>query len=196
MKLILASGSPRRAEILHRAGIVFEVVAAGVDELRLPNETASEYARRLALEKARAASLRADVKGLDGPGIVVGADTVVLSSGEIMGKPASREEAREMLRCLSGKWHEVHTGVALARLPDRTERVAEEITRVEFAKLSDKEIEDYVASGEPNDKAGAYAIQGRGGRFIARIEGCYFNVMGLPLARLYAMLCELGWSPE
>lgn len=215
MKLILASGSPRRAEILRNAGIAFEARAVEVDESHRANETASEYVRRLALEKARAASSGLAPVTRDAATIVIGADTVVvcartvreralqerfagarIAEDEMMGKPASGEEAREMLRRLSGRAHEVHTGLALVRLPDRAERVVEEITRVEFAKLSKAEIEDYVESGEPNDKAGAYAIQGRGGRYVLRIEGCYFNVMGLPLARLYAMLREPGWSSE
>jgi septum formation protein len=196
MKLILASGSPRRAEILRNAGIAFETRAADVDESRRAHETASEYVRRLALEKARAAALGLALDTKDAATIVIGADTVVvlIADGEILGKPASGEEAREMLRRLSGRAHEVHTGLALVRLPDRVERVAEEITRVEFVKLSEAEIEEYVASGEPTGKAGAYAIQGLGGRYVRRIEGCYFNVMGLPLARLYAMLGELGWA--
>jgi septum formation protein len=232
MKLILASGSPRRAEILRNAGIALETRAADVDESRRAHETASEYVRRLALEKARAAASGLALDTKDAATIVIGADTVVvceraaphmrrgrrrrvdpsasletgerplqdrltgapIAEDEILGKPASVEEAREILRRLSGRAHEVHTGLALVRLPDRVERVMEEITRVEFVKLSEAEIEEYVASGEPADKAGAYAIQGLGGRYVRRIEGCYFNVMGLPLARLYEMLGELGWA--
>jgi septum formation protein len=208
MKLILASGSPRRAEILRNAGIAFEAFATDVDESRRANETASEYVRRLALEKARAAAPWLTLDTKDAATIVIAADTVVvcerplqdrltgapIAEDEILGKPASLDQTREMLRRLSGRAHEVHTGLALVRLPDRVERVVEEITGVEFVKLSEAEIEEYVASDEPADKAGAYAIQGLGGRYVRRIEGCYFNVMGLPLARLYAMLGELGWE--
>jgi septum formation protein len=111
----------------------------------------------------------------------------------MLGKPGSEEEVRRMLQRLSGSVHEVHTGIALLRRPGATERVAEEITRVTFAPLSAEEIESYTQSGEPFDKAGAYAIQGIGGRYITRIEGCYFNVMGLPLARLWSLLREFGW---
>lgn len=196
MKLILASGSPRRAEILRNAGIPFEVRAAYVDESRHAKESAGEYVRRLALAKARAAAPQVRREKRDGRAIVVGADTVVVAQNEILGKPASPQSAREMLRRLSGQTHEVHTGLALLRLSDSAEQIAEEITRVEFAPLSEEEIDDYVASGEPNDKAGAYAIQGRAGRFVTRVEGCYFNVIGLPLARLYALLREWDWKPS
>jgi septum formation protein len=190
MKLILASASPRRAEILRQAGIAFETQPTLLDESLRAGELPGDYVRRLALEKARAA---AEESRYSGECLFLGADTVVVAGEEMLGKPGSEEEVRRMLRRLSGSVHEVHTGIALLRRPGATERVAEEITRVTFAPLSAEEIESYTQSGEPFDKAGAYAIQGIGGRYITRIEGCYFNVMGLPLARLWSLLREFGW---
>jgi septum formation protein len=192
MKLILASASPRRAEILRNAGIEFEISSAGVDESSLVNELPGDYVRRLALAKALSAA--EDNRGRAGGALVLGADTIVAVGGEILAKPASPDDARRMLRSLSGKIHEVHTGLALLRKPGSKQYVVEEITRVRFAPLTDREIEEYIATGEPFDKAGAYAIQGVGGRYVTRIEGCYFNVMGLPLARLYSLLRESGWE--
>jgi septum formation protein len=191
MKIILASASPRRAEILRNAGIPFETQATLLDESLLAGERPGDYVRRLAFDKARAA---ANVRREAGGYIFVGADTAVVAGDEILGKPESEEDARRMLRLLSGAVHEVHTGLALLRLPDETESVVEEITRVTFAPLSEDEINRYVGTGEPFDKAGAYGIQGIAGRYISRIEGCYFNVMGLPLARLWALLREFGWQ--
>jgi septum formation protein len=190
MKLILASASPRRAEILCNAGIPFEVQATLLDESRRSGELRGDYVRRLALEKARAA---ANAQQDSGDRLYLGADTVVVAGDEILGKPDSEEDARNMLRSLSGTVHEVHTGLALVRRPGAMEGVVEEITRVTFAPLSDEEIDAYISTGEPFDKAGAYGIQGIGGRYITRIEGCCFNVMGLPLARLWAFLREFGW---
>lgn len=191
MKLILASASPRRAEILRDAGIAFEAFATHVDEARREGESVEELVRRLAEAKARAAMAH-----VSGPSIMIGADTEVVVEGQVLGKPADAADARRMLTLLAGRTHEVVTGLALIRLPDGTLRVEYETTRVTFAPLNEQEIEAYVASGEPFDKAGAYAIQGRGGRYVTRVEGCYFNVVGVPLARLYRMLRELGWSDE
>ncbi len=191
MRLILASASPRRAEILHNANIGFEVRTALVDESRRAAESPADYVRRLALEKASAAM---NAKKDDGDCLYLGADTIVLADGEVLGKPESDEEARMMLRRLSGAVHEVHTGVALLRRPVPAERVIVETTRVHFAQLSEEDIDSYLASGEPFDKAGAYAIQGIAGRYIDRIEGCYFNVVGLPLARIWSLMRELGWE--
>jgi septum formation protein len=192
-KVILASSSPRRAEVLRNAGIEFEVRPADIDETRHPGEPASGYVQRLALEKARAAiNSETSAKNL----IVVGADTVVVNQGEILMKPDSAADARRMLRQLSGAVHEVHTGLAAIRMPQKIERVIEEVTSVHFAQLSDAEIDAYIATGEPFDKAGAYGIQSLGGRYITRVEGCYFNVMGMPLARLWATLKEFGWSAD
>ena len=193
MKLILASASPRRAEILSDAGIVFDVLAVNVDETPRAGESAEAMCRRLAEAKARAAVAR--LGPTNEQTIIVAADTTVEIAGEILGKPASPEAAREMLRRLSGKTHHVLTALALVFLPDGATRSDLESTEVCFSALSAKEIDEYVATGEPMDKAGAYAIQGRAGRFVERVEGCYFNVVGLPLARLYRNLKELGWSP-
>jgi septum formation protein len=191
MKLILASASPRRAEILRNAGVPFEVSAAFLDESRHPSESPGDYVRRLAHAKARVA---ADAWPDSGDSIFLGADTIVVAAGAVLGKPATQDESRRMLQILSGAVHEVHTGLALLRRADAMERVIEEVTRVTFAQLSDAEIEFYLATGEPFDKAGAYGIQGRGGRFVTRIEGCYFNVMGLPLAKLWSLLRDFGWK--
>jgi len=190
MKLILASSSSRRAELLRDAGIAFEVNAPHVDEARHPDETAEKMVARLAEAKARAvAELVVEGK----PAIIIGADTAVELDGEIFGKPRDAADAREMLSYLSGRTHFVLTGICVLRLPDGATRSAVERTAVTFAPLDPSEIEAYVTSGEPFDKAGGYAIQGRAGRYIPRIEGCYFNVVGLPLARLHALLSDLGW---
>ena len=191
MKLILASSSARRAEILRNAGFDFEILPADVDESVRPRELAADYVRRLAEEKARRAAQQVSASSKDPATIIIAADTTVVVGKDVLGKPASAEDARAMLRRLSGQSHEVLSGLALLRLKDGAIRTAVESTRVTFARLADREIEEYIASGEPFDKAGAYAIQGRGGRFITRIEGCYFNVMGLPLARLHSILGEL-----
>jgi septum formation protein len=188
MKIWLASGSPRRAQILRDAGFLFEIRAPYVDESHHARELPSDYVQRLAREKVRAAATAILAENPKNSGFVVGADTVVVSGVEILGKPETESRTREMLRLLSGGSHQVHTGVAIVRIPDGAEKFFQEITQVEFAALSEQEIEDYVASGEGGDKAGGYGIQGRAGRFVRRIDGCYFNVMGLPLARLYQTL--------
>jgi septum formation protein len=192
LRLILASNSPRRAEILRNAGIQFEIRKTDVDESRLVDELPGDYVRRLALAKALSAA--AEYRNLGDEALVLGADTVVVVDADILGKPASQDGARSMLRRLSGRIHEVHTGLALLRTPGTNKSLIEEITRVHFALLTGQEIEDYIATGEPFDKAGAYAIQGIGGRYVTRIEGCYFNVMGLPLGRLWSLLREFGWE--
>lgn len=191
MKLVLASSSPRRAEILRGAGIAFEAVPAGVDEARHPSEPPVEFVRRLAKAKARAAARLGE-----GPTLVVAADTEVVLDGDVLGKPADEAAARKMLERLSGRTHHVITGLAILRVPEGAARIEHEITEVTFAALTTEEIADYVSSGEPFDKAGGYAIQGRGGRYVTRVEGCYFNIVGLPLARLYRMLREMGWKGE
>jgi septum formation protein len=190
LKLVLASASPRRAEILHNAGIQFETCAADLDESPLADEVPGDYVRRLAL--AKALSVAAEYRKRSEEALILGADTVVVVDADILGKPISRDDARSMLRCLSGRVHEVHTGLALLRSSGAEQRVVEEITRVHFSPLTDREIEDYIVTGEPLDKAGAYGIQGMGGRYVTRIEGCYFNVMGLPLSRLCSLLREFG----
>jgi septum formation protein len=193
MKLILASASPRRAEILRDAGINFEIRTSRIDESRPPGEPAHAIVARLAESKARAAVplLDADMRSC----IVLGADTVVELGGEIFGKPRNEEHAREMLTKLSGRTHHVLTSIFLLRLPDGATRAAVENTAVTFAPLHPEEIDTYVGTGEPLDKAGAYAVQGIAGRYILRIDGCYFNVVGLPLAKLYGFLRELDWRP-
>jgi septum formation protein len=191
MKLILASASPRRAEILRSAGLPFSVLSSAVDETPVPTESPQDLVRRLALAKAELVAARAL-----GPAIVIAADTVVVLEGAILGKPRTSEDARQMLERLSGRTHSVMTGVMLIRLPDVERREFIETTQVHFASISNEEIVKYLSSGEPFDKAGAYAIQGLGGRFIPRIDGCYFNVVGLPLSRLCKELAELGWLEE
>jgi septum formation protein len=191
MKLILASTSPRRAEILHDAGFSFAVIASAVDETSIPGESPSELVQRLADAKAELAAARAV-----GPAIVLAADTIVTLDGRIFGKPRTADDARHMLENLSGRTHAVVTGVTLIRLPDAERRSFVESTLVHFAQLSAEEISRYLATEEPHDKAGAYAIQGRAGRYIPRIEGDYFNVVGLPLSRVTQALTELGWSED
>jgi len=191
MKLILASASERRASILRDAGIPFTVTSSAVDETPGPGESPHDLVQRLAAAKAELVAARAV-----GPAIVIAADTIVTLEGRIFGKPRSSDDARHMLEKLSGRTHAVVTGVALIRLPDAERLTFVESTLVHFAALSAGEISRYLATGEPHDKAGAYAIQGRAGRYVPRIEGCYFNVVGLPLARLQQSLSSLGWSED
>jgi septum formation protein len=191
MKLILASASPRRAEILRDAGFSFAVMSSAVDETPFPDESPADHVQRLADAKAELVAARAV-----GPAIVIAADTVVTLGGRLFGKPRSSDDARRMLEALSGRTHSVLTGVTLIRLPDAERRSFVESTLVHFAPLDDDEITRYLATEEPHDKAGAYAIQGRAGRYIPRIEGDYFNVVGLPLAHVTQALTELGWSDE
>lgn len=191
MKLILASASTRRAEILHDAGFSFVVLSSAVDESPVPGESPQGLVQRLADAKADLVSARAV-----GPAIVVAADTEVVLDGHVLGKPRTSEDARRMLLKLSGRTHSVITGVTLIRLPDAERRRFIETTQVHFAAIPEEEIRRYLATGEPFDKAGSYAIQGRAGRYVPRIEGCYFNIVGLPLARLCQVLLELGWSEE
>ena len=180
--IVLASGSPRRGEILANAGIPFvRNVPSNIDETPMPAEAPRDYVVRLASEKARA------VTASQGQ-IVLGADTAVVIEGEILGKPSGAGDAARMLRLLSGRMHEVITGICL-RTPSRQVEDAA-VTRVWFAALSSAEIDAYAGSGEPLDKAGAYGIQGLASKFITRIDGCYFNVMGLPIALVYARLRE------
>jgi len=182
-KLILASKSPRRAEILQAVGWPFEQRAANIDETRHEAEDAVTYVGRLAQTKAET------VASQPGAGLVLGADTVVVVDGEILGQPGDDENARRMLKLLNGKWHEVLTGVALVNAGKaRPSLVEHELTRVRFCEMSDQEIDWYVSTGEPTDKAGAYAIQGRGGIFIKEIAGDYFNIVGLPIRRVYEMV--------
>jgi len=178
MELVLASASPRRREILETAGLSFSVRPADVDESTRPGEAPGDYVRRLAETKARAVWRRGE--------ITLGADTTVVADSQILGKPADDAEAQEMLRRLAGRAHEVVTGYCL--FDGATARAGAETTRVVFAPMTEAEIAAYVASGEPFDKAGGYGIQGLASKFIERVEGCYFNVVGLPVARVYALL--------
>jgi septum formation protein len=180
MVLLLASASPRRAELLRNAGIHFTALAIDVPERRRRGESPRKFALRLAREKAHAIFARHPRR------IVLGADTIVVIGGRVLGKPRNRRDARRMLRLLSGRAHRVSTAVCLAGPGFEDTRA--ETTRVTMRKLSEDEIRDYVASGEPMDKAGAYAIQGLASRFVSRIQGCYFNVVGLPVPLVYRML--------
>jgi septum formation protein len=192
--LVLASASPRRRELLTQAGYTFEVRPAQIAEDPLTGEDAIGYVTRLAREKAEAVFAQLSAAGqtsgklhLDGESLaVLGADTTVAVDREILGKPQNAADAARMLRMLSGRSHRVITGVAL--VTGSATEVAAEVTAVRFLSLPDDEIAAYVATGEPMDKAGAYAIQGRAARWIPRIQGCYFNVMGLPLALVSAMI--------
>ncbi len=179
--LVLASQSPRRSEILRQAGIPFTVRVAGVDESVLAGEGPAEYVKRLAEAKARAVEATAEE-------VVLGADTTVVIDGEILAKPEDAADARRMLRMLAGRRHEVLTGICLRR---GGEVVSDcESTAVVFGEMSEGEIAEYVASGEPMDKAGGYAIQGLASKYVAGIEGDFFNVVGLPVAMVYRYLRE------
>jgi len=180
MPLILASASPRRSELLRNAAIAFTVEPAHVPEQPFPNENPIDYAQRLARDKARAVFARHPDNA------VLGADTVVVVDEHLLEKPASEQDAARMLRLLSGRSHQVITGVCL--VAPAFERTEAEVTQVVFSSLSEDEIAFYVRTKEPMDKAGAYAIQGIASRWVERIEGCYFNVVGLPLPRVYRML--------
>ena len=182
--LVLASASPRRAELLRAAGIEFEVAPADVDESVHPDESPELYVQRVAGAKARAISRKF-------PGrIVLSADTTVIIEGRILAKPIDNADAARMLRMLGGRTHEVLTGVCMVGPSGAKSRL--DRTVVEFAPLSEDEIAWYVATGEPADKAGAYAIQGLASRFVTRIDGSYSNVVGLPVALLYGMLKDFG----
>jgi septum formation protein len=188
--LVLASASPRRQELLRAAGISFAVQPADIDETPGTSEPPRDCAERLAREKALAVSHERPQD------LVLGADTIVVVDGTILGKPRDREDAHRMLRLLSGRVHQVITGVCLVsgkpnlRTENRELRTSSETTLVTIVELSDDEIAKYVATGEPMDKAGAYAIQGMASRWIPRIEGDYSNVVGLPVALVYCMLRE------
>ena len=179
-KLVLASGSPRRTEILERAGWPHEVIVAGIDETVRPEEDPATYVQRLARSKAEAVSQRLDA------GLVLGADTTVVIDGQILGQPVDEADARRMLELLNARWHEVLTGVALVRVGGES-RVDYETTRVRFAEMSRSEIDWYVATGEAFGKAGAYGIQGKAALFIEEIHGDYFNIMGLPIRLVYEL---------
>ena len=183
MSLILASASPRRSELLRNAGIAFTVVPARLPEQALPGERPLEYAQRLARDKADA------IFAGHSDNVVLGADTIVVLAEHLLEKPRDKQDAARMLRLLSGRVHQVITGVCL--LAAGFERTEAEITEVRFSTLSEQEITNYIETGEPMDKAGAYAIQAMASRWVERIDGCYFNVVGLPVPRVYRMLRAL-----
>ncbi len=188
-EFILASGSPRRRELLSRAGFAFEIAESGVDELIRAGESGKEFALRMAAEKALA------VSALRRGAIVLAADTIVELSGRVFEKPVDGAEARAMLSALAGATHVVVTAFAVAH-DGAVEDHRAVISRVTFRELSAAEIEEYVASGDPMDKAGAYGIQGRGADFIVAVEGPRDNVMGLPVAEAAAALARRGIMPE
>jgi nucleoside triphosphate pyrophosphatase len=183
-KLILASSSPRRKELLTAAGWPFEAITAGIDESVWPNENPAAYVQRLARSKAEAVAAKLH------HGLVLGADTTVVVNDEILGQPVDDADAKRMLDLLHGKWHEVLTGVAVVRVSGEA-RVAYETTRVRFAPMSEREIDWYVATGETHGKAGAYGIQGPAGLFIEEIEGDYFNIVGLPIRLVYELAAQI-----
>lgn len=192
-KLVLASGSPRRAEILTSVGWEFTKDVADIDETERGGERPEDYVVRLAREKAATVAARRTGE------LVLGADTTVVIGERIIGKPIDLDDARRMLETLSGNWHEVLTGVAIVRAPeakaaDRNPRIVSGLqrTRVKFAAMSAPEIEFLVAHGAPLDKAGAYAVQAQAALFIEKIEGDYWNVVGLPVSLVYTLAAELG----
>jgi septum formation protein len=192
--LILASSSPRRRELLTQAGLEFTVETADVDETPQPGEAPAKYVQRLAVEKAQAIWDRHKVTDdAADPITVIGADTTVVCDGQMLGKPVDQADARRMLELLSGRTHQVLTGVAAITKTALASEV--EITQVYFDLIAERELVRYLASGEPLDKAGAYGIQGYAARWIPKIEGCYFNVVGLPLSRTLSVIARAQEGP-
>lgn len=187
MRLILASQSPRRKQLLRAAGIPFLARASRTEPLPHPGESPAAFARRAARSKALEVAA-SQARGT----LVLGADTIVVAGGEILGKPRDRRDAARMLGKLSGRTHRVITGVCLVQAPGRVVALRHSVTRVRFRKLSEAEIRRYLQTREPLGKAGAYAIQERASKFVMRIEGCYFNVVGLPVPLVYEMLKPFG----
>lgn len=185
---VLASSSPRRRDLLGLLCSNFEVIPSQIEEIQQPGESPSQMVQRLAKEKAMA------IRPIRPESVVIGADTVVVCEGQILGKPASPKEARSMLQKLSGRSHEVITGLCV--LKGETVVVDAARTIVRFSQLSGEEIEDYLATGEPFDKAGGYATQGKAARFVEGIEGCFFNVVGLPVSLLYRILRSPEFLPN
>ena len=184
VRVVLASGSPRRRELLNMIGVRHEVMPADIDERYLPGEDPLAHAERLAREKAAAVAPRA------GNSLIIAADTIVVIDGEVLGKPCDRGEAAEMLRRLAGRSHTVHTAVAIRY--GGSEASAVESPSVTFRPLDAEVIEAYIATGEPMDKAGSYGIQGFGATLVSRVEGDYFAVMGLPLNRTMQLIESVG----
>ena len=190
-KLILASGSPRRAEILQAVGWPFEIAVSGIDEARLAGEDPVSYVQRLARSKAESVAAHLE------HGLVLGADTTVIVDDELLGQPRDADDAERMLTLLSGKWHEVLTGVALVVAGNPARMLVDfEKTRVRFAEMSTAEIGWYLSTGEATGKAGAYGIQGKAGLFIEEIEGDYFNIVGLPIRLVYKMAKRSNLVPS
>ena len=185
--IVLASASPRRAELLRQIGLEFRVLPSQINEPDIKNHPI-EAVKHIAYQKAEVVADQLE------SGLVIGADTTVVANQAIIGKPASYQQAVDSLQKLSGCRHQVMTGVALIDVSQKTEMVWSETTSVFFRQLHNEEIEAYVANGEANDKAGAYGIQGEAATFVNRIEGCYFNVVGLPLASLTENLYQIYWS--
>ena len=185
--VVLASASPRRAELLRQIGLKFRILPSQINEPDIKNHPI-EAVKHIAYQKAEVVADQLE------SGLVIGADTTVVANQAIIGKPASYQQAIDSLKKLSGCRHQVMTGVALIDVSQKTEMVWSETTSVFFRQLHNEEIEAYVASGEANDKAGAYGIQGEAATFVNRIEGCYFNVVGLPLASLTENLYQIYWS--
>ncbi len=184
--IILASSSPRRQELLRQLGIPFRIQVASVDETVEGDMPPGQLVETLSLRKARAVS-----GGLES-GLVIGSDTVVTMGDKILGKPVNKEDALEMLESLRGRRHQVFTGLAVIDSVTGKYATVHECTEVYFRDASRQELEAYISTGEPFDKAGAYGIQGMGAVFVSRIEGCYFNVMGLPVAKLVQVLQQFG----
>ena len=187
-QIVLASASPRRRELLTQIGLKFQVIPSTAEELVLPNETPEEHVIRLSIDKASEVANRANLAGR----WFIGSDTIVLCNGQILGKPVDPQHAQQMLRMLSGREHRVLSGFAVLDRQSGEQRAEAVSTSVRFRELTDEEIARYIASGEPADKAGGYAIQGLGVCFVAGIKGSYSNVVGLPLCRLTLALKELG----
>jgi septum formation protein len=187
-RIILASASPRRAELLRQIGVEFDLMPSETEERPHPDEAPADYITRIARAKVIAATRKCEA------GLVIGADTIVVLDGRIMGKPEDEASAKRMLTQLSGRWHAVMTGVALYDIQTSAEVADYDKTLVKFARLTEREIEWYVATGEPMDKAGAYGIQGLGGLFVDEIAGNYYNVVGLPLPLVYRLARRLGYS--
>jgi septum formation protein len=185
-RLILASASPRRRQLLAQLGLEFSVEPSNHSENLVENLAPGPLAVSLAEQKARAVARQ------HSEGIIIGADTIVAIDEKVLGKPANEEDAVKMLTRLSGRWHSVYTGLVLIEADTNRQLKDYEESRVKFKLLSEKEIKNYIKTGEVWDKAGAYAIQGMGALFVEKIEGCYYNIVGLPLYKLSAMLMEFG----
>lgn len=188
LRIILASASPRRADLLKQIGVEFDIAPSEVGELPHPDEAPADYITRIARAKVITVARKRE------SGLVIGADTVVVLDGHLLGKPNDEADASRMLRQLSGKWHAVMTGVALFDVATRGEVADYDKTLVKFAQLTDTEIEWYISTGEPMDKAGAYGVQGRAGLFVEEIAGNYCNVVGLPIPLVYRLARRLGYS--